>query len=511
MKGSAASSGPSLTRAIPSASSIASSGACRTNAASLTISSRRSSAAPFTAPRPVNANWLAYVPEKPAWRVEPRVVAAADVHLLGRAAEDVGDHLSGRRLVALALRHRAEGDDDLAEDVELDGCRLVVPRELEIRVQERRLAEVVRPRVERRADPEAEELPARSRLLAPLLDRAVVDQLEHHVERGRVVARVVEAAVRRLVRHLLGLHVVPLAHLDRVEAELGRDDVDDPLGQPQVLHPRVAAVRRDGRLVRADLREVDLDVPPGVHPRRHLRPDDAAERLVARERAAVVDRTHLEAGHLAVRLHGDLDVEERALVPVRVRRVLVGAPLRPLHRPAELPRQQAEDDVLRMEADLVAEPAADVLGDEPELVDADAERGRHPDRADPGHLVVAVDRPLARALVVLDERARALERRRGEAVEVEPLDLHDVVRLGERRVDVAPLEDARPDDVRARVVVEDDLVLQRLLAVGEQQEAGRTRPRRARPHPWRAPASRRRPPPPARPCAAPCRPRARSP
>ena len=66
MNGSAASSGPSLIRANPSASSIASGGACSTAAASWIISSRTSSAAPFTAPSPVNANWLAYVPEKPA-------------------------------------------------------------------------------------------------------------------------------------------------------------------------------------------------------------------------------------------------------------------------------------------------------------------------------------------------------------------------------------------------------------------------------------------------------------
>ena len=55
-------------------------------------------------------------------------------------------------------------------------------------------------------------------------------------------------------------------------------------------------------------------------------------------------------------------------------------------------------------------------------------------------------------------------------MEVEPVDLHDVVGLGERRVDVAPVEDARPDDVRARVVVQDDLVLQRLLGVDEHGE-----------------------------------------
>jgi hypothetical protein len=153
-------------------------------------------------------------------------------------------------------------------------------------------------------------------------------------------------------------------------------------------------------------------VPPAVAARRDLRPDDATERLVARERAAVVDRADGEAEHRPVRLHGHLDAEEGALVAVRVGQVLVGPPLGPLHRPVELPREQAERDELRVQADLVAERAADVLGDEAELVDPDAKRGRHPDRADAGHLVVAVHRPLAGAAVVLDERARALERGR---------------------------------------------------------------------------------------------------
>ena len=52
-------------------------------------------------------------------------------------------------------------------------------------------------------------------------------------------------------------------------------------------------------------------------------------------------------------------------------------------------------------------------------------------------------------------------------MEVELVDLHDVIGLGERRVDVPPVEDTRPDDVRAGVVVEDDLVLQRFLGVDE--------------------------------------------
>src|SRR6478672_2191085 len=46
-----------------------------------------------------------------------------------------------------------------------------------------------------------------------LLDRLVVDQLERDVEAARVVARVVDAAVRRRPRHLLGAHVVALPRL----------------------------------------------------------------------------------------------------------------------------------------------------------------------------------------------------------------------------------------------------------------------------------------------------------
>ena len=47
-----------------------------------------------------------------------------------------------------------------------------------------------------------------------------------------------------------------------------------------------------------------------------------------------------------------------------------------------------------------------------------------------------------------------LERRRVEAVEVELVDLHDLVGLGERRVEVAPLVGALPHQVAAGVLVD---------------------------------------------------------
>ncbi len=85
-----------------------------------------------------------------------------------------------------------------------------------------------------------------------------------------------------------------------------------------------------------------------------------------------------------------------------VRRVLIGPPLRPLHGSVELAGEKTAGGVLRMQRDLVSKAAADVLAHEPQLVDPDPQRGRHPDRADAGHLVVPVDRPLAGAAVELD-------------------------------------------------------------------------------------------------------------
>jgi hypothetical protein len=123
-----------------------------------------------------------------------------------------------------------------------------------------------------------------------------------------------------------------------------------------------------------------------------------------------------------------------------------------------------------VQRDLVAEATADVLADEAELVDPYTERRRHPDRPHAWHLVVAVDRPLPGAAVVLDKAARALERRRREAVEVQPLDADHVVGLVDRSVEVAPVEGPGPDRVRRRVLVQDHLVLGRFLAVEHDRQ-----------------------------------------
>ena len=126
------------------------------------ISSESASVAPLTAIEPRDGELAGVRAGEAGVRVPVAVVAGADVDGVGRDAEDVGDELRGGRLVPLALRDRTERDDDLAEDVELDRGHLVVARELELGVEQRRLAEVVRARVERGADADADELSVRS-------------------------------------------------------------------------------------------------------------------------------------------------------------------------------------------------------------------------------------------------------------------------------------------------------------------------------------------------------------
>ena len=323
----------------------------------------------------------------------------------------------------------------------------------------------------------------------------------------RVVAGVVDAAVGRLVRHLLGLHVVALAHLDRVEPQLHGDDVDDPLGQPEVLHPRVAAVRRHRRLVRADLREVDADVLPRVAARGDLRPDDAAERLVAGKApqssiARTLNPVIVPSACTATSTSRNVRSLPCALAVCWSVRHSVHCTGRP-----SFLRQQAEDDVLGVEADLVSEAAADVCRDEAQLVDADAQRGRHPDRADARHLVVAVSvhcRFPCRTRRA-PRRTRAASTRSGGSG-ASRSSRRDPPRRGPRRR--RPSRRTPDQTIRACVVMQDGLVLQGVLSVDEDGELlvlhldqlGRVARARAWLH---------RRPQPARPCGAPCRPRAR--
>src|SRR4029453_1788347 len=113
---------------------------------------------------------------EPRMRVPVPVVSRPDGDVLRRHTEELGGHLRRDRLSPLPLWNRSEGEDDFAEDVQPDRGHLVVARKLKLRVQERGLAEIVRPGVEGRPDADPDE-PA-VLLPATLPDGFVVDQLK---------------------------------------------------------------------------------------------------------------------------------------------------------------------------------------------------------------------------------------------------------------------------------------------------------------------------------------------
>ena len=208
MNGSAA-SGLSLIRAKPSASSIASSAALEHHRGELLhLPPASMSAAPLTAPRPVTANWLAYVPEKPGVGVPVAVVPGADVHLSTSqpmmSATTCAAVVScpwpcgvvpsvtttSPKMSSLTVATSLFPENWRSGLISCDWPKLFVPESS------------VEPM------PKPEQLAARRRLAPPLLDAVVADQLERHVQRARIVARVVDAAVRRLVRHVLRLDEV---------------------------------------------------------------------------------------------------------------------------------------------------------------------------------------------------------------------------------------------------------------------------------------------------------------
>src|SRR5579862_7383658 len=129
-------SGLSLIRTPPSASSNASTGTPEHRRRELLDLSREHLRRALHGAQTGDRELRRVRPREARMRVPVRVVAGADVHVVDRAPEDVGDDLGRGGLVTLALRRRAEGDDDLAEDVELDGRDLVVPRELQLRIDE---------------------------------------------------------------------------------------------------------------------------------------------------------------------------------------------------------------------------------------------------------------------------------------------------------------------------------------------------------------------------------------
>ncbi len=263
------------------------------------------------------------------------------------------------------------------------------------------------------------------------------DQRPDLLQRRRVVAGVVlELAPvledQPLVEgELVGLDEVGRAHLGAVLAEGLGDGVHRPLHHEAALGAPGAAVGRDHHRVgveRVEPDPVDLGL---VGPEQLGRGDDRDDQAVRRVGAVVVPELHVEPDDPAVVVEADLDLVHLPAL-VRGGDEVLAAVLGELHRPAQGPRRERDEQLLGPRVvDLHPEAAAHVRRDHVDLCEVEAELGGHaaayagrglrrrPDREAGGVGIPAGDdaAPLhRRARRALDGRGReraGAERRRG--------------------------------------------------------------------------------------------------
>ena len=291
-------------------------------------------------------------------------VAPPHRDLVDRDAELVAGQHGPYRDVTLAVRGRPGQDGGAAVGMDLD--RGVLPRPALLRARAGDL------HVAGQADAELGHVAGGAPLGLLLPQVGVSGRVQRPGQRGRVVAAVVHGAERGRVRFGEGGQQVHRAHLGRVPADLGREQVHGPLHRGGGLGAAGAAVGADRRGVRHHRFGHRLGPGEGVGPGRHQDGQRGQERAEPRVRPGVLQDLQAVGGHRPVPAAADRD--RLALGPaVRHPDQVLVPGLGPARRAAEPPGHPAHHRVLRVGAELGAERAAHVRGDDPDrrLVDAE--------------------------------------------------------------------------------------------------------------------------------------------
>ena len=285
-------------------------------------------------------------------------VAVADDDLVEVHAQVVGDDLREGRLVALTVGRGAGVGGDR-------------PRRLHAHHRALEGPEAAHLHVDGLADAEQRAVVARHPLLLLAPQRVHASQLQRLHERPVVLAGVVVLAGRSRVRERAGGdEVLPADLLGRL-AQLGGDDVDQPLQVVGGLGPAGPAVGGHRRRVGEHAGRLQVDVGELVDAHAH------AQREVGDERedgigADVGRHLHAKRADGAVVLHRRLEVGDLGPTVGGGHHVL-DARLHPLERQPVVAGEGGQHHVLRVAAELHAEAAAHVGVDDPDevLLDAD--------------------------------------------------------------------------------------------------------------------------------------------
>ena len=339
-------------------------------------------------------------------------VAEHDLDLVDGHAEAVGHEHGPGRLVALAVGGRARLGEEGAVGAQLDGSELgAAPERGDLDVH--REAEAQRLG--------GAGLPA-ALLLGPQF--RIAGGLEQEVERGGVGPDVVGGAAGGVVGEGVVGEEVAAAHLGGVLADLCGEEVDRPLdggGGLGATRPPERDERRGvgGHGLGAELRVGHVVDARGHHPG-HERQDRPHHRVGPR----VLHDLQAVGGDLAVAGAPDGDVLDLGPAVTEVHHRL-GAGLGPLDGSAEVLGQRAEEEVLGVGARLRAEAAADVGGDDTDLVLVEPEHLGHRLTDRVGALVAGVDHEAA-VLVPVGRRRAGLDGARRHLLVDDALLDHDL-------------------------------------------------------------------------------------
>src|SRR5690349_21407515 len=256
---------------------------------------------------------------------------------VGRNSQHVRHNLSRSRLMSLALRHRPQAHYDLAVNIQLRVSGLGLPGKWCKIIDDLRLAKIIRSRVERGTDTNPDPAPFLARGTLLLLPIVPPDQFLRERKHARVIARIIDTAVRCRVWHFVFANVVAQPHLVIRNAERVPANVEDALHKPELLHARIPAIRPNRALIRHHLVHVDANVLDAIRSRQHLRPDNTAERLISWISAAIIHMTRVDRCDHSVFVQSYARVEKRALVSVSASLHVFGPRFRPFDRtPARL-------------------------------------------------------------------------------------------------------------------------------------------------------------------------------
>ena len=209
----------------------------------------------------------------------------------------------------------------------------------------------------------ANELALQLRLLRP------ADFLKAALQRHPVVAAVVFILVlvgrngRDWIRHFRMRDQVFAAELDPVDAQILRNDVEQPLAEEIGLEAARPAIGADRRLVGHPQRNVELDVRDAVGASHELRDVARADGAVGAHIGAHVDvGMAAQSEDRAVAFAGDLNIDLGFAGMIHRHQVLAPV-LGPLDRPVEMARRKRDQEILGIEFAARAKAAADIVLD----------------------------------------------------------------------------------------------------------------------------------------------------